>query len=182
MKKIKIMTLLIILSTLLIGLTLSSVFAQKETNENICSQEKEGVKVCVTLNRIDAKLNEDVKLSVSLWNLSSQKLLSGSPLLFEYKLNKETGEKLPTIFEKRILDSGTALNGEIEWKTALSGGSSHRSFVAVGESQVQEVNLSKVYEFSEKGKYTASIKTKLPNKDGNGFYELVIEAIEIEVK
>lgn len=189
MKKVKVSIMLIailVLSICVVLLNFPTTNAQKVImqDENNCSVEKEGFKICVASRYIDTKLNQDVKIQVLLLNLSEKKSLSGYPPIYEYKAVNESGESLVTIFDKKAEKLGYLTDREDKtgWKRKLLGGSSRRVFIDPQDSQKDEVNLSSIYDFTTPSKYIVSIKRKLPSKNGNGFIELVIDKIEIEVK
>jgi hypothetical protein len=171
---------LLVLVTGAISLALLSVNAQKD-NDN-CSPEKENFKICVESKQPARKIGEDVKISILVWNLSEEERLSSNSG-YEFKVVGETGENIPTIFEKRLIELGHSTEETKDsWKIDFSSRGSRRTSFNSHESQIEQLNLSKVYDFSTIGKYTVSIKRKIPSKDGNGFIELVIDKIEIEIK
>jgi hypothetical protein len=152
---------------------------------NNCSIEKEGFKLCVESTQIEAKTNQDVWINFLLLNLSEKKLLVGHPPIYEYKAANDSGESLETVFDKQAkkeLGYLTDSQDKTGWRSNLRGGSSARTFINPQERQKDEINLSKIYDFTTPGKYIISIKRNLPSKDRNGFIELVINKIEIEVK
>lgn len=186
MKRVKISITLAVLTICLVSLSFWEVKAQSVNlqNEKKCSSEEEGLKMCIESLLITAKANEKVKILVSLSNSSETKSLVGSLSMYEYKIVSESGESLESIYDKKLEMFGHYLTKEFkdDWKHELRGGSSRRTFIKPQEIQKEEVNISKVYDFSIPGKYSVTIKRKLPGKNGNASFDLIIEKIKIEIE
>jgi hypothetical protein len=189
MKKAKVLVKLaaiLALSICVITLNFLVINAQRlaiQDGDN-CSIEIEGFKLCAESTHIEAKTNQDIKVQLLLLNSSEKKKLTGRPSFYEYKAVNESGESLETVFDKEAREKGYLTDGQGKkgWRRKLRGGSSSRTFIDAQASQKEEVNLSKTYDFTAPGKYIVSIKRNLPSVDGNGFVELILDKIEIEIK
>ena len=126
---------------------------------------------------------EDIIINLAVKNIGEKNInVITTPGLSKYKLSvfDEEGNTVPTRIETKI--KYNLMTAAEEQEYILSHFVSHRSIVLKPKQTIQEnINLTKLYDLSNTGKYLVEIARQTVKLDGTVGEYLKLERIEIEV-
>lgn len=192
MKKYKVLMLIGILSfVILASLAFVNVsYLQvlltndKDNSPKLCSPVTNGLKFCTNSQKITVNSDDAVVLNFSLINASEQEILvktNRDLTKYNLKVTDENGEISLTKLEKKIRNNAMSSDDQKDFINSLT--TSHRSEILKPNQILNEkIVLSDIYDFTNPGKYYVEVARKTINPNGDGFIEISLEKIEIEVK
>lgn len=156
----------------------------KANSEKLCSPVTSGLKFCSSSQKIAINSGDAIVLNFSLANTSEQEIqvkTNRDLTKYNLKATDENGETLATKLEKKMRNSVMSSDDQKEFINSLI--TNHRSEILKPNQILNEkIVLSDIYDFTNVGKYYVEIARKTMNPTGEGFIELQLGKIEIEVK
>ncbi|MGI8884793.1 MAG: hypothetical protein ACR2IA_11195 [Pyrinomonadaceae bacterium] len=146
-----------------------------------CSSEMNSFKLCAVSDEVSVKTGEKTAFTILVTNAGSEDITISNKSPIEINVYDEKGKKIPTILEAKAGEEKLTAD---DFKKIISQAFiSHRYEIILKPKQSWKriVKISDDYDLSRKGKYFVEIKVKLPNKQQTGFFELILDKVELSV-
>lgn len=155
-----------------------------ETNaQQYCSPVKSGLKFCTNSKTIKVNAGNPFVIDFTVTNMSDDEITvyAGNDInKYNLKVTSETQEVLLTKTEQ--LMKKEYFTGEEKKQIIQSAFADNYSEDLMPKQALQEkLLMTNIYDFTPVGKYYVEVSRKTRNPNGEGFIELPLEIIEIEV-
>lgn len=155
-----------------------------EKNEELCSQTIGGLKLCTDTKKLSVTTGQNIVVNLVVKNVGegTANVISTTGLS-KYKLSivDENGTVVLTRMETKLKYHLMTAADEEEYNSSIFV--SHHSVVLQPNQSIKEkINLDKLYDLSNTGKYYVEIARKTVKPDGTVGEYLKLERIEVEVK
>lgn len=172
----------ILVSMIFVNAVYLQTLSQEENG--LCSEVTKGLKFCSSLKKISVNLGSEIVLNLSLINKSDKKIaVKSNRDLTKYglKITDEKGNVLESKIEKKLKDNSMSYDDQKNFIHSVTT-NNHSDILEPGQTLEEKIILTDIYDFDKAGIYFAYVTRKTMDPTGNGFIEIPLEKINLEVK